>query len=444
MSLTKVSYSMIDGAPINLIDEGAVLNDSSSGTRAANKAALLSALATKRPVYIPSGTLWINGDIEFPQDGQLIGAGLASTFIKGDGDLFKITTGSGTGLWQNFSIENDATRGKLFKINTGADSYAPQMTGIKFGKSNYHIYADGLAVVFHKLDRCEFIDANTNSRYYKSLWVYTETNCYTWYNQQGLYVTEQAFTCSINGSVFEQNNLTGIAFDNILNSEQASWGINDTHFEFNGKLGTPDVQINTSAVGRIRTVSFNSCSFHTPDAATTPFRVYINATGGGNIDFINFNDSTLIGAVPLCNDVSAAILDSCYFQSAPSFSNVRTHVLVPFTSNNYLGSQTIVGANGGNGATQATISFPANCKMAQIYACGDTYNGGASGTNDAYLQAQVNVAAASVRTITDTNSTLGGSNQGFAATWSGGSVVVANKSGMSNNQNGFVTAVFYS
>ena len=130
MSLTKVSYSMINGAPINILDYGAIMDDSSSASKAANKAALLSSLATKRPVYVPSGILWINGDIEFPQDGQLIGAGLESTFIKGDGDLFKVTTGSGTGLWQGFTIENDATRGKLFKINTGADNYAPQMAGV--------------------------------------------------------------------------------------------------------------------------------------------------------------------------------------------------------------------------------------------------------------------------------------------------------------------------
>ena len=443
MSLTKVSYSMINGAPINLLDEGAVMNDSSSASKAANKAALLSALATKRPVYVPSGTLWINGDIEFPQDGQLIGAGLESTFIKGDGDLFKITTGSATGLWQNFTIENATTRGKLFQLNTGVDTYAPHMIGVRFGKANYHIYAPDFAVVFHKLDMCQFIDADTHSRYYAKLWAYSETNCYTWYNQQGLYVTKEAFTCSINGSVFEQNNLTGIALDNVLNTEQASWGINDTHFEFNGKLGTPDVQINTSAVGRIRTVSFNSCSFHTPDAATTPFRVFINATGGGNIDFINFNGCTTIGAVPLCNDVSAAILDGCYFQSAPSFGNVQNHVVVPFGRNNYIGTSTVVGPNGGNGVVQATITPPSNCKLIQIYACGDTYNGGASGTSNAYLQAQVNVAAASVRSITDLDNSAG-SNQGFTAVWSAGSVVVANKSGLSNNQNGFVTAVFYS
>lgn len=52
MPLTKVSYSMIDGAYVNAIDYGF----STSGTAAANKTALDAALATNKSVYIPKGT----------------------------------------------------------------------------------------------------------------------------------------------------------------------------------------------------------------------------------------------------------------------------------------------------------------------------------------------------------------------------------------------------
>jgi hypothetical protein len=43
MSLTKVSYSMIQGAPFNVLDYGAVMNSSSSA--ATNTSALLAAIA---------------------------------------------------------------------------------------------------------------------------------------------------------------------------------------------------------------------------------------------------------------------------------------------------------------------------------------------------------------------------------------------------------------
>jgi hypothetical protein len=52
MSLTKVTYSMIDGATVNATDYGF----STSGTALANQTALAAALATNRTVYIPQGT----------------------------------------------------------------------------------------------------------------------------------------------------------------------------------------------------------------------------------------------------------------------------------------------------------------------------------------------------------------------------------------------------
>lgn len=51
MALTKVSYSMIDGAPVNVIDYGA----SPNATTLENTAAITAALATGKSVYIPEG-----------------------------------------------------------------------------------------------------------------------------------------------------------------------------------------------------------------------------------------------------------------------------------------------------------------------------------------------------------------------------------------------------
>jgi hypothetical protein len=55
MSLTKVSYSMINGAPVNIVDYGA------DATGVADSAsAIQAAIDTGRPVYVPNGTFKVN------------------------------------------------------------------------------------------------------------------------------------------------------------------------------------------------------------------------------------------------------------------------------------------------------------------------------------------------------------------------------------------------
>lgn len=79
MSLTKVSYSMIDGAAVNVLDFGA----SPSASAATNKAALVAALAASNSVYIPAGTYNIDGNIN-----------IKDKTIFGEPSTFGATTGS--------------------------------------------------------------------------------------------------------------------------------------------------------------------------------------------------------------------------------------------------------------------------------------------------------------------------------------------------------------
>jgi hypothetical protein len=79
MSLTKVSYSMIDGAAVNFLDYGA----STTATAAQNKAALVAALAASNAVYIPQGTYNIDGNIN-----------IKNKTIFGEPTTFGATTGS--------------------------------------------------------------------------------------------------------------------------------------------------------------------------------------------------------------------------------------------------------------------------------------------------------------------------------------------------------------
>lgn len=89
MSLTKVTYSMIQGAPLNVLDHGADATgvaDSSAAIQAAVNAGSL--------VYIPSGAYKLNTVITVPVATTVYGAG-RDTVIKAYGvDAFQILGGS--------------------------------------------------------------------------------------------------------------------------------------------------------------------------------------------------------------------------------------------------------------------------------------------------------------------------------------------------------------
>lgn len=77
MALTKVTYSMINGAPVNVLDYGAVGNGVADDT-----AALVAALgATTSGVYMPAGTYRVSSNLNIGGK-QLIGAGKYETIIS--------------------------------------------------------------------------------------------------------------------------------------------------------------------------------------------------------------------------------------------------------------------------------------------------------------------------------------------------------------------------
>lgn len=90
MALTKVTYSMIDGAVANIVDFGA----STSASGADNHAALVAAFASgAKSVFVPEGTFNVTGDtITIPDDVEFYGAGRYATTINftpnGDKDCF--------------------------------------------------------------------------------------------------------------------------------------------------------------------------------------------------------------------------------------------------------------------------------------------------------------------------------------------------------------------
>lgn len=83
MSLTKATYSMINGAPANVLDYGA----DSTGV-ADSSAAFNAAFAAANIVYVPQGSYKLVTKITMPPYGQIIGAGINNTLITATQQAF--------------------------------------------------------------------------------------------------------------------------------------------------------------------------------------------------------------------------------------------------------------------------------------------------------------------------------------------------------------------
>lgn len=103
MSLTKVSFSMIQGAPANVLDFGADPTGVADSTAAFN-----AIIAAQRPIYAPAGTYKVSSLNVVDYDGfELSGDGAFSTIIvTNDTTNDLISIGAGVTLRYNPTIRN--------------------------------------------------------------------------------------------------------------------------------------------------------------------------------------------------------------------------------------------------------------------------------------------------------------------------------------------------
>jgi hypothetical protein len=93
MSLTKVSYSMINGAPVNVLDHGAV-GDGVANDTAAIQAALTSVNAGGS-VYFPTGVYKVTSSLTIPAGVIVYGDGMTATRVRQEGAAYCFTFGNG-------------------------------------------------------------------------------------------------------------------------------------------------------------------------------------------------------------------------------------------------------------------------------------------------------------------------------------------------------------
>lgn len=143
MSLTKATYSMIEGAAVNVLDYGAVGDGVADDTAALN-AALAVAVANNRCLYIPAGTYLATANIVVPTPSNvqrgftIMGEGKHSgSIIKFSGAA--VTTGltftSGVGIYQFWGTVSELM---IFCVSgakrcmTFTYAHAPILTNIQF------------------------------------------------------------------------------------------------------------------------------------------------------------------------------------------------------------------------------------------------------------------------------------------------------------------------
>ena len=138
MSLTKVTYAMIEGAPVNVLDFGAV-GDGVANDSAAFQAALDFCKANLLPLNAPAGTYLLNTSITVTSFAglQIIGDGINITKFKKTttGNMFTLTNCSrgtisgiafdGTGMSSGNGIVIDGTTSGVMTIRDSQFAYFP-------------------------------------------------------------------------------------------------------------------------------------------------------------------------------------------------------------------------------------------------------------------------------------------------------------------------------
>lgn len=170
MALTKVTYSMIQGAVVNVLDYGA----SPSATTLQNTAAITAALATGRSVYIPEGTYNV-APVTTPVSGSE--PNRTSAWVLTDNQVVFGDGANSVLVWDNATVQC------FFKV---ADAKDVALKNLRFdgGYSSMVVYPDADGSVDGVLvENCYFdnllidfiggnqLALNSNSKYAKNLMV---------------------------------------------------------------------------------------------------------------------------------------------------------------------------------------------------------------------------------------------------------------------------------
>lgn len=256
MSLTKTSFSMIEGAPINILDYGADPTGVADST-AALQAAITAAVAIGNSVYLPAGTYLITDTINCPIKTMVIGEHRSMSAIdNGTKILFQPTTlkslfSTGpTGTFKDgYAFENLYIIGNSTDV-TGNSYRAFDL--IKVVKSTFrNVRVDWFQTAFRVEasinNRFEFIQA---ANHFSSIVYYTGDysttdvweQCYFSNAPIGVQTTGVNLGIRFNNCLFESLETYGV---NLV-KETYGWSFSNTYVE-----NVPSGNVATNAMWRV-------------------------------------------------------------------------------------------------------------------------------------------------------------------------------------------------
>lgn len=230
MSLTKVSYSMINGAYVNAADYGM----STSASAAVNAAALQAAIdaaPSKAQINIPPGIYDIDATINVTK--RLVFVGSVAASRGSAGSTLRWTGIDGTG-W--------ADGGKIFDVAPGTTALGTTFSGIEFTTTKiYTTCIDGTGTFNMTVQYCQFsgptytkaitIKETSSGAQDGSFWTRIQDNNFsnTWVevldDSNATWITNNNFWAELNplpgASLFLRGNINAIYIDN--NTFEGTW-----------------------------------------------------------------------------------------------------------------------------------------------------------------------------------------------------------------------------
>lgn len=246
MSLTKVTYSMIKDAPINIVDYGAV-GDGVTDDSSAIQAALNAVTTTGNIVYIPAGTYLIGTTLTPLSNTTIIGVGEKSKFITTQTSNFNIIH-----LYQisNVKITDIGISGNAY----GTDPALPvrgvfaeqtsncEICSCYFDSLNYGIHLSDTVVADTNNSGFDIHDNHFANAYGQENGGYGILHVRSYnstihnnimqpgpFERHGIYISTGSRKAVVEGNIIENNRLAGITLSTGTGTDSAIYDVNITN-----------------------------------------------------------------------------------------------------------------------------------------------------------------------------------------------------------------------
>ncbi len=252
MSLTKVTYSMIKGAVVNVLDFGADPSGVADSTQAIQDA--IDSISAG-VVYLPAGTYKTTSKIEANKSAiNIIGAGTDATYIRPTSAVtttaIEINNGSWNDVTEVYSSTGTSIGSSSIQDLTLSGQLTTSCTGIVFARATKQCHLTRVKVVGFS------VGARMYGSYYSKVnnctFEFNDIGMYCDYEQNDFVIFETEFTDSTIGHIEFQGNancrkvtISGGSFDGM----PSSWGayfksvqdltIRDTYVEVYASPPTP-------------------------------------------------------------------------------------------------------------------------------------------------------------------------------------------------------------